>query len=69
MRTSDPTLNPPAKPARDSSNPGVANAVKSEEEAAAQGEQKQAKEDPWAKARAPSQDWQPESWTPSATKR
>ncbi|RJE19889.1 hypothetical protein PHISCL_07780 [Aspergillus sclerotialis] len=67
-RTTDATMNPPAQPAPDSSSPGVSNAVKSEKEAA-QGDQ--VKEDPWAKARggAPSENWQPESWTPTATKR
>lgn len=56
-------MDPPAQPAPDSSSPGVSNAVKSEKEAA--------KEDPWAKARAsaPSENWQPESWTPTANKR
>lgn len=63
-------MNPPAHPAPDSApSPGVANAVKSEEEAAAQGKKGKKKEDPWAKAKGPSEGWQPESWAPSATRR
>lgn len=71
--TSDPTLNPPAESApSETPAPGVSNAVKSGEEDAAAGQQnktKEKKEDPWAKAKGPSENWQPESWTPSAARR
>lgn len=82
MRTSDQTLNPSPQHAPDESSPGVSNAVKSEEEDAAAGagqgtgqgqdqsqEKQTKKEDPWARAKGPSENWQPESWAPSAARR
>jgi NADH dehydrogenase [ubiquinone] 1 alpha subcomplex assembly factor 2 len=82
MRTSDETLNPSPQHAPDESSPGVSNAVKSEEEDATAGagqgtgqgqdqsqEKQTKKEDPWARAKGPSENWQPEPWAPSAARR
>ena len=71
-RTTNTTLHPaeqhgqpaPSEPP----HPGVSNAVRSDEQAAAEGGQ--SKEDPWAKARGgPSENWQPETWAPAAARR
>jgi NADH dehydrogenase [ubiquinone] 1 alpha subcomplex assembly factor 2 len=76
-RTSDATLNPPMGAVGE--GPKTHNAVSGAEATKATGTMTPtptpdvtptAKEDPWAKARASdSENWQPESWTPSSSRR
>ncbi|KAL1966713.1 hypothetical protein VTN77DRAFT_3910 [Rasamsonia byssochlamydoides] len=70
-RTSDATLNPPtnAAPSPDR-RPGVANAVQGQAELQEQAGKIKPDTNPWARqAGGPSENWQPESWTPTAAKR
>lgn len=50
---------------------GVHSAVASEVEAGKAGKKERKQENPWekAKASAPGQTWEPEAWTPPATKK
>ncbi|KKA19908.1 hypothetical protein T310_6107 [Rasamsonia emersonii CBS 393.64] len=66
-RTSDATLHP-EKGAAPDRQPGVMNAIQSQAEA--QEQEKKPDTKPWArKMGGPSENWQPEAWTPTAAKR
>ncbi|KAA8649862.1 hypothetical protein EYZ11_005872 [Aspergillus tanneri] len=67
-KTSDDTLNPPTR--RTNSAPSQGGNDVTETENQAKDKTPTAKEDPWAQTRGgPSENWQPDSWTPKTSQR